>query len=822
MTSAGMREKSLRDKVLEAASHRRDEFLDCGRRAVLDGLADGVIEMGAGGEHPEVMIAPMYHLWARTGDIYLTDARLCERLVSLPTAPVPPYLWDHAPSPAPLLLFPDSPDIALPTGGIGHLAGVFACGMRSRGRLTELGDDDERTMLSLFLLVSKPMHSQLSVHRVNVVTELSKTLAETIELAVTLMCPDGNTRSPEGHYARALLTPALATLLYACVEDDMVSVAAKAKKEHPQVMWRLGEHTASALAEAEAEAPDTDDHVRNLLRYWPWPEQAAPAAVLPEPRETSDKWRVWQHGDLVALGADAVERLLKDLVEHAGTTGGRVTVDEVDIRGDHGYLHAHWVEDDGVRTRALFALRTTTTLGELNWLTLSVTGRPWTPRDIAPMNRLGVLALVKSCRDAQGSPLSTASFDFSAMDTAPGAEELLNVVADGMVTASEYHTVLLASTATDPFPQAWPGLVNVFVISEERRVNLAPITPPLPSFPRGQLRLFASPKGPLRGRSYSVGDPALDDAIALRLSERNYQALPSPWCEDDVLVRWWDEAATGSAAPAEDVITVAEAERLRAELAEVRTQLQISQRHHANAVSDLDRLRAEQRPVSAEVSDVLAQLDQAQRDLAAAYADRDGLEAERDAALRHLSRVRGRYAAIIPREADVPDEAEPREFAGFAELLAVAAEELTSLTFTADPRAAAPLDDHTKAAVWRRRTWDVLTSLAHYADSARGAERPENFVAFLRGGHPGAAISPTLVAPTESVTTLADKRAYRARVFPVSPDTDPSGEALYQAHVRIERWQPPAPRLHYYDDLAATGTLYVGYLGPHLPIPTFT
>ena len=37
------------------------------------------------------------------------------------------------------------------------------------------------------------------------------------------------------------------------------------------------------------------------------------------------------------------------------------------------------------------------------------------------------------------------------------------------------------------------------------------------------------------------------------------------------------------------------------------------------------------------------------------------------------------------------------------------------------------------------------------------------------------------------------------------------------AHVRIAKYGSVSPRMHYYNDAAGTGKIYVGYIGPHLP-----
>src|SRR5690606_17160308 len=72
-------------------------------------------------------------------------------------------------------------------------------------------------------------------------------------------------------------------------------------------------------------------------------------------------------------------------------------------------------------------------------------------------------------------------------------------------------------------------------------------------------------------------------------------------------------------------------------------------------------------------------------------------------------------------------------------------------------------------------------------------------------------------APTESVTTQSIPRFRRARLFPVPATVDRRGQAMMNAHFRIAQSGLLSPRLHYLDDTARTGKVYVGYIGPHLP-----
>src|SRR5699024_6872242 len=84
--------------------------------------------------------------------------------------------------------------------------------------------------------------------------------------------------------------------------------------------------------------------------------------------------------------------------------------------------------------------------------------------------------------------------------------------------------------------------------------------------------------------------------------------------------------------------------------------------------------------------------------------------------------------------------------------------------------------------------------------------------------HPGPLILPDNVVPAETTHTASSPEFRQARTFRVPVEVDPDGSAYFGAHVRIEPGRTsPAPRLHYYDDSAGSGKVYVGYLGPHLP-----
>ena len=165
------------------------------------------------------------------------------------------------------------------------------------------------------------------------------------------------------------------------------------------------------------------------------------------------------------------------------------------------------------------------------------------------------------------------------------------------------------------------------------------------------------------------------------------------------------------------------------------------------------------------------------------------------------------------------------EFASFPELLAHAGKVLPGIVITADPDLAAGLDHHPKAAAWRRKSWDALATLNAYVEQRRAAADGDrepgpwskDVLSYIKAGEPGALVSANIVSLGESEGVRANERFRQARTFPVPVEVDETGKAVFIAHVGIERFKAPAPRLYFLDDVSGTGVVYVGYLGPHLP-----
>lgn len=120
---------------------------------------------------------------------------------------------------------------------------------------------------------------------------------------------------------------------------------------------------------------------------------------------------------------------------------------------------------------------------------------------------------------------------------------------------------------------------------------------------------------------------------------------------------------------------------------------------------------------------------------------------------------------------------------------------------------------------WTGKTWDALRALDAYAE-ARAEERfTGGFYDWCARPLPGAPIiTPTMVSMKESDSVSGNPKYYRARIFRVPAEIDPSGRVYMPSHIKLQQIGSPAPRMHFLDDAGgATGKIWIGYLGGHLP-----
>ena len=75
-------------------------------------------------------------------------------------------------------------------------------------------------------------------------------------------------------------------------------------------------------------------------------------------------------------------------------------------------------------------------------------------------------------------------------------------------------------------------------------------------------------------------------------------------------------------------------------------------------------------------------------------------------------------------------------------------------------------------------------------------------------------------ASTESGDVQRNPQLRAPRELPVPAVIDPSERVFMGAHFKIAQSATISPRMHYLDATSRTQKIYVGYIGPHLPLST--
>ena len=169
------------------------------------------------------------------------------------------------------------------------------------------------------------------------------------------------------------------------------------------------------------------------------------------------------------------------------------------------------------------------------------------------------------------------------------------------------------------------------------------------------------------------------------------------------------------------------------------------------------------------------------------------------------------------------DDSLPPAPPSVAEVVALAQQHLTYLHLAPSVnQVAAELDLHARAQLFAVKAWSSLSALNAYARARSKSEFEGSFYAWCLEPPTGEpAISANAVALVESETVSNVPSLREARTFPVPGEVEPTGRAYMEAHIKVVKRGSPAPRLHFLDDAAGTGKVYVGYLGEHLPTARF-
>lgn len=493
-----------------------------------------------------------------------------------------------------------------------------------------------------------------------------------------------------------------------------------------------------------------------------------------------------------------------------------------------------WVDEDIALTALLVLQESEQDPRCVDWLLSVASAKRWRTSFYPPSMMLGLNDL--RARDSAGMYLHAPRVLRCLDPDQKTAETIAEEIAGWLNDPQRCTGYVVLPQSRPPRYLTSGGLAQGVAVNELLRLALNDRLPTR-SIPHKQARLFMPPCDGLPDvttPTHSMEmDDGLENAFHQLLHTRARTPLPERWQQDPRVQTWWatdpfspQPEPVPEPAPETEPRTDPTVAHIEAQLREALQQLDILRRQKrasdeklAEATTTNEQLR-KQLDEHTDYADLKAQVDLLQEEVTRRDVDLDAVETERDM----LRRDNGLLLARLARagaDVVVGDDQGTREFDSFPQLLAAASTDLPGLVITAAPARAAVLDHHPKAAAWRRKTWDSLLTLHAYVTARTTSPAPStthsDVLTFVRTGQPGALISANIIKMVESETVLRTERFRAARFFPVGPDTDPSGHAYFGAHIALERYRNPAPRLYFLDDVARTGVLYIGYVGEHLP-----
>ncbi len=183
--------------------------------------------------------------------------------------------------------------------------------------------------------------------------------------------------------------------------------------------------------------------------------------------------------------------------------------------------------------------------------------------------------------------------------------------------------------------------------------------------------------------------------------------------------------------------------------------------------------------------------------------------------------LEGRLAAAGQPVYGVPEESPVFEPASLVAVLIEARESLRHIVVGDTDGAAARLDlaHPAHSRTWAAKAWDSLRALEDFARARSGGEFSGGFYEWCSHGSSGRLTIPTgMLSMRESKSVVTRAKFSDRRTFAVPSEVNPGGQVLMESHVKLRPVGYPAPRMYFHDDSGgATGKIWIGYLGEHLP-----
>ncbi len=244
-------------------------------------------------------------------------------------------------------------------------------------------------------------------------------------------------------------------------------------------------------------------------------------------------------------------------------------------------------------------------------------------------------------------------------------------------------------------------------------------------------------------------------------------------------------------------------------------QLDAAERRETEAEAQIEDALAQIAVAEFERDAVKDQLEDAQ--LAEAAAEEERRELARDVAhLRQKAIEAERYEDLVLPEL-THELAVPASFEELVQRLNSPDYTVSDfITFTGDTKKMNELGSRDHLGKFVGNAWDAVLALDGYARACKGGFNG-GFDDYIKNGKVnGAKVAPKKHVSTESESVQNNRSWAAERLLPVPISADSSGHKYMWAHFRISNGNT-YPRMHYYDDLANTGKIYIGYIGKHLP-----
>lgn len=138
------------------------------------------------------------------------------------------------------------------------------------------------------------------------------------------------------------------------------------------------------------------------------------------------------------------------------------------------------------------------------------------------------------------------------------------------------------------------------------------------------------------------------------------------------------------------------------------------------------------------------------------------------------------------------------------------------VVFTGDPDRAEEVEKRDPFGRIAATLWDYVRVMHDYAELRERGYGGSLHMYLNDAEADGAKCSSARHASTESDTVVNNRKLQAERMLPVPKEVHPDGKVLMLAHFKPNHSDTFAPRMHYYDDTAASGRIYIGYIGRHL------